>query len=289
MGATRLKLVVLEAPFKIAVMVADWVVVIVPTVAVKVVEAPWAGTVTDAGTVSAVLLLESVTALPPVGADSFRVTVQVVDAPELTLLGLHARAETTAGSTKLNVVLCKVPFKVAVTVAVWFAGRTPAVAMKLAELDPEGTVADAGIVRRMLLSDNVTVAPDEAVWFKLTVQVVEAPEVKVPGLQLNDVKPSGKTAVIVPPVAVMGSALADWVAPNAFVMPIDVAAVLGEIVAVTTATTPFWMMFALGPFTFSPDKKQVYMPGLPIHDRGFPAAVAAAPGLALIATMSVGE
>jgi hypothetical protein len=68
-GATRVKLAVWEAPFRVAVMVADWVVVIVPTVAVKVVEALLAGTVTDAGTVSAVLLLDSATALPPVGAD----------------------------------------------------------------------------------------------------------------------------------------------------------------------------------------------------------------------------
>ena len=69
MGATSVKVVVCEAPFRVAVMVADWVVVIVPTVAVKVVEALLAGTVTDAGTVSAVLLLDSATALPPVGAD----------------------------------------------------------------------------------------------------------------------------------------------------------------------------------------------------------------------------
>ena len=62
-------MVLWEARFRVAVMVADWVVVIVPTVAVKVVEVLLAGTVTDAGTVSAVLLLESATALPPVGAD----------------------------------------------------------------------------------------------------------------------------------------------------------------------------------------------------------------------------
>ena len=69
MGAARLKVVLWEARFRVAVMVADRVVVIVPTVAVKVVEVLLAGTVTDAGTVSAVLLLESATALPPVGTD----------------------------------------------------------------------------------------------------------------------------------------------------------------------------------------------------------------------------
>jgi len=115
--ATSVRVAVFEAPFRVAVMVADCVVVTVPTVAVKVVEVLVAGTVTDAGTVSAGLLLESATALPPVGAASLRVTVQVVAAPELTLLGLHAKTETTAGSIKLNVVLCEAPFKVAVTIA----------------------------------------------------------------------------------------------------------------------------------------------------------------------------
>jgi len=43
-------------------------VVIVPTVAAKVVEALLTGTVTDAGTVSKALLLESATAVPPLGA-----------------------------------------------------------------------------------------------------------------------------------------------------------------------------------------------------------------------------
>ena len=216
-------------------------------------------------------------------------TVQVLDAPELTLVGLHARAETSVGATMLKVVLWEAPFRVAVMVALWFVVRTPAVAMKVAELAPAGTVTDAGIVSGALLSDSVMVAPEEAASFKLTVQVVEAPEATVPGLQLKDVKLSGTTVVIVPPVAVMGSALADWVAPNALAMAIDVAVVLGEIVAVTTATTPFWMMFALSPFTFSPVKKQVYVPGLPVHDSDLPAAVAAVPALALMAITSAGE
>jgi hypothetical protein len=47
---------------------AVWLVVILPTVALKVAEVLAAATVTDAGTVSAALLLESPTALPPVGA-----------------------------------------------------------------------------------------------------------------------------------------------------------------------------------------------------------------------------
>jgi len=67
-GATRVKLAVLDAPFRVAVTVAGWVLVMVPAVAPKVVEALLAGTVTEAGTVSEMLLLESATAVPPLGA-----------------------------------------------------------------------------------------------------------------------------------------------------------------------------------------------------------------------------
>jgi hypothetical protein len=49
-------------------MVAVWFVVIVPTVALKVVDVLPAGTATEAATASAALLLESPTLLPPLGA-----------------------------------------------------------------------------------------------------------------------------------------------------------------------------------------------------------------------------
>ena len=67
-GAIRLKFAVWEEPLRLAVMVADWLVVMVPTVALKVAEVLLAGTATDADTGSAVLLLASATVLPPVGA-----------------------------------------------------------------------------------------------------------------------------------------------------------------------------------------------------------------------------
>ena len=63
----------------------------------------------------------------------------------------------------------------------------------------------------------------------------------------------------------------------------------GDIVTVRAATTPFWMRFALSPPEPSPVKKQVYAPELPPHERDLPAAVAAVPALAAMATMSVVE
>jgi hypothetical protein len=67
-GATRFTVVLWDEPFKVAVMVAVWFVVNVPIVALKVVEVLLAGTVTEADTGSEVLLLDSPTVLPPLGA-----------------------------------------------------------------------------------------------------------------------------------------------------------------------------------------------------------------------------
>ncbi|MGO9527003.1 MAG: hypothetical protein ACLP0A_05465, partial [Verrucomicrobiia bacterium] len=64
---------------RVAVTVADWALETVLVDTPKVAEVAVAGTVTDAGTVSAVLVLVRGTMVPPVGAAWLRVTVQVVD------------------------------------------------------------------------------------------------------------------------------------------------------------------------------------------------------------------
>jgi hypothetical protein len=64
-----------EAPPAVAVSVADWVEVTAAIVAVKGAVVAPAATVTEAGTVTAALLLASVTACPPVGAAALSVTV----------------------------------------------------------------------------------------------------------------------------------------------------------------------------------------------------------------------
>ena len=68
MGATKLMSMLWEPPFSVPVMVAHWVVVTAPRFALKVAEVLFAGTVRDAGTVKAELLLESATVVPPCGA-----------------------------------------------------------------------------------------------------------------------------------------------------------------------------------------------------------------------------
>jgi hypothetical protein len=79
----------MEAPFKLAVMVADWSEEIVPVLAVKVAELPLAGTVTEEATVNTDgALLVRLTTVPLV-ADLERVTVQVALAFDTRVAGAH--------------------------------------------------------------------------------------------------------------------------------------------------------------------------------------------------------
>jgi len=74
---------------------------IVPVDALNVAEVADAATVTEAGTVSTALELESPTLAPPVGAGWVNVTVQVLDEFCPKLLGLQANEETSTGATRL--------------------------------------------------------------------------------------------------------------------------------------------------------------------------------------------
>jgi len=80
-----------------------------PLVAPKLAVVAAAATVTEAGTVNIALLLESVTAAPPVGADLVTVTVHVLLALGPRLDGAQAIEDTSTGATKLMVALLVLP------------------------------------------------------------------------------------------------------------------------------------------------------------------------------------
>jgi hypothetical protein len=77
-----------------------------------------APTVTEAGTLREVLLLDSVMLTPPADAAWARVTVQVLDELGPTVVGLQATPETPTGANKLIAAVCELLLRVAVTVAV---------------------------------------------------------------------------------------------------------------------------------------------------------------------------
>ena len=88
-----------------------------PAVALKVDVVLPAGTSTEAGTESQVVLLASVTVDPPVGAVRVRVTVQVLTALCPRLVGLQAILETSTGASRLIVAVFELVPTAAVTVA----------------------------------------------------------------------------------------------------------------------------------------------------------------------------
>ena len=91
-------------------------------------------------------MLLSDTDAPPVGATFDSVTVHELLAFDPRLVGLHAKALTNTGATKLIVAGLELPLYVAVTVAVRLLLSVPVVALKLAVVDPAATVTDAGTV-----------------------------------------------------------------------------------------------------------------------------------------------
>jgi len=86
-------------------------------VALKVAVLEPAATVTDAGTVSDVLLEPSVTVEPPVGAGWERVTLQVLTPLWPRLVGLQATLEMRTWAKRLMVAVGELVPRVAVTVA----------------------------------------------------------------------------------------------------------------------------------------------------------------------------
>ena len=86
-------------------------------VALKVAVVAPAATVTEAGTVSRVLLLASVTVAPPARAVWVNVIVQVLTALWPRVAGLQATVETRTGANRLTVAVCELLPRDAVTVA----------------------------------------------------------------------------------------------------------------------------------------------------------------------------
>lgn len=110
-----------------------------------------AGTVTLAGTLAALLLLESSTCAPPARAGPLSVTVPVEDDPPITLLGLSVSEETVgrggdATVRVIEVVCVKVP-----DVPVMVAVTVPTVAALLA-----ASVNVLVVVAGLGLNDAVT-------------------------------------------------------------------------------------------------------------------------------------
>jgi hypothetical protein len=229
----------------------------------------------DAGTVIAVLPDESATVAPSVGAACDRVTVQMAETLEASELGEQAReAKVATGATRDRAADLVVPFRVAVTLAVWFEATDPAVAVKVAELQPSATATEAGAARVALSPVRPTIEPPVgAACDRVTVQMAEALEASELGEQANAatlaVDPE-EPADIDPPVADTGMESADADAPNALIIPMFVSVTLGDNVNWADAITPFGITLP-----FKPATRQVKVPAPAAQLTVFPASVRA--------------
>ncbi len=88
-GITRERTRGNEVAPRAALMVAIWLVVMAPAVAVKAADEEEAGTVTEPGTVSVALLDDKATAVPPAGAALESVTLHESPAPDARLEAPH--------------------------------------------------------------------------------------------------------------------------------------------------------------------------------------------------------
>ena len=149
-------------------------------------------TATEAGTVNAAALLDSVTVAPPV---CVTVTVHVALPPDTRLAGLHVRPLSTTGAANAIVAVCVLPFSVAVMVAVWLLAILPAAVVNVAVVLPSPTVTAAGTVNATALLDSVTVAPP--VFVTVTVHVALPPDPKLAGLHVRPLNTIGAPSAIV--------------------------------------------------------------------------------------------
>ena len=232
-------------------------------------------TVTDAGTVSEALLSDTVTIVAAVAAfDS--VTVQVLLAEELRLVGEHASEVSVAGATRLMDTVWEEPLRDAVRVADWSEETVPAVAVKVADVDPAATVTDDGTVNAALLLDIVTAALVVAAVDRVTVQPLDAPELTFAGEHCSPATSGTLTlwTLMTPPTPVT-----IWAFPS----PVDAKGpviemgtldppVDGAMTTVMVATTPLLMVPASIPLA-----RQVTDPATELQLKVLPAAVKLGP------------
>jgi hypothetical protein len=167
-------------------------------VTVKVaVEFP-AGTVTELGTVATeVLLLDKVTAVPPVGAIPESVTVPVEAVPPVTEVGFKLKELKDGGAT-VKVAVLDALANVAVIVTEVEEETARLVTVKVAVVLPAATVTEAGTVAAdVLLLDKVTTDPPVgAAPDRVIVPADVVPPVTEVGFRVKELKAGGATVNI---------------------------------------------------------------------------------------------
>lgn len=226
-----------------------------PAVAVKETEAAFAGTESEAGTVTTCELSLSVTT-GSVETTSESVTVHVALAFGARVAGEHCTPVSVGDAVSVRLVLCELPLSEAVIRPVCPLESVPVDAVNAAVLALAATVTEAGTASAAMLAASCTATPPlGAACDSVTVQLAAAFDPSAPGLQTREVTVTGvvpEVASTVPPLAeiLAGSPAADEAIGS--VTPMAAVVGLALSVAVKTATTPLAI-----PFPFAPDRMQV--------------------------------
>jgi hypothetical protein len=158
-----------------------------------------AATVTEAGTVAAGLLLDSVTTAPAAGAAPLSVTVfPVTDVPPWTEAEDKVRADGLGGCT-VRVAVAVMPPYVAEIVTGVLAATAEVVMVNAGDtVVPPATVTEAGTVAAGLLLVSVTTAPAAGAGaLSVTVlAVVDKPPMTDPGDKVTAEAPGGVTVKV---------------------------------------------------------------------------------------------
>ena len=244
---------------------------VVATVAVKVAERAPAATVIEAGTETAALLEARETEVPAAGAALERVMVQVVLVFAGSDVAAHWRAEMTGNADRERAVVCDVPLREAVTVAVWSAVNEPAVTEKEAEVAAGDTATEEGMVNSVELVVTLMAVLNETGALRVTEQFVVIPGISTLPAHASPVNAGGGVGAG-PAATETASASPEAEAATAEPMVTDVF---------VTPATRFMDTFARTPseitFEFGPEAMQVYVPSGPLQLIVLPAAVSAGP------------
>jgi hypothetical protein len=274
---------VLATPFNVAVNTAVWELLAVPAAAAKEPEALPAGTITEAGTVTIVLLLDSATAVPPAGAALVSTTLHALDAPLPMLVGVQLSALSAGGARTETVAVLDRPPQLAVITTDTSDVTGPADAVKDAETLPPGIATEAGTLSAGLLLARLTAAPPAgAAAVNATVHAIEPAPVNDAGEQASEVSAGPcagwmRTAPLPAEVAIPApSGLA--LTGAARLTGEDTAGAAGAIVRAAYATAPLGIAVRFNPVT-----RHVIVPELALQFTALPAAVTAGAGVTLTA------